>query len=100
LHKGLKPTRVSNGVIIQSSDEWSVGSTDALVDRSSKPEILVVEDYSDRAVLGDQTLTAVIDNNHVEVPQSLPLERLQALVQSRIRRQCRHNDRGSGVGQF
>ena len=62
-------------------------------------KIFTVKNNLGEAVCGHEEMAAVIDHDHVEIVQSLILKGLQALVQSRVRRQCGHNDRSSGGWQ-
>ena len=76
--KSLKPTGVSDSIVIEGRDKWSVRSADPLVDGSSKTQVFVVRDDSSEAVLGavpgEQVVAAVIDHNNFEVVQSLLLK--------------------------
>jgi hypothetical protein len=100
--QSFDPLRMGSGIVVQGGDIGRLGGLESLIDGGAEPVIaMVLDDAHTRgnAVTAHQSLTAVVNDDHLKIPPCLAVEGLETLQQPRIRGQGGNHYRYQDVRQ-
>ena len=95
----LQPLRRRVSVVIERADELTLGGLDTLVHRAAKASVGLVLDElcaGSGGNLGRCPVTAIVDDDRLELPEGLSPQGVKTTSQFVARRNSRNDDRRAG----